>query len=298
MKFLIVDDSKAMQAIVHKALVTSGYSDHDYDYAFNGKDALNKIHASKPDVVLCDWHMPEMTGLELLYKIKQEQLDVKIGLVTTERYEDKIKEAKAAGALFIVSKPFTAETLAHAVGDALSFNNQSGAGTAVTSSSVVMPNQATIKKTLSSLANQAISVDEVNDFSIESHHFPFVVCLYQNSRKSEHVIAVSILDIQAACYLGGSLLNVSPKEVEIVIRNQIIPKDYFDKARLFLELFSVHIASNNESDPIDASCKGIHMVNAQMEKFQSLVQKKRIGSHVYKVNVDGYGSGRIFMLIQ
>lgn len=65
-RFLIVDDSKAMQTIVRRTLVAAGYTDHEFQYAYNGQEALEIITEWKPDIVLSDWHMPEMTGIELL----------------------------------------------------------------------------------------------------------------------------------------------------------------------------------------------------------------------------------------
>src|ERR1700677_494158 len=66
MKILIVDDSTAMRMIVKKTLRQAGFDGHEFTEAEDGAKALAAIKASKPDLVLSDWNMPNMTGLQLL----------------------------------------------------------------------------------------------------------------------------------------------------------------------------------------------------------------------------------------
>ena len=66
MKILVVDDSTVMRKMVMRALRQAGHGGHDYSEAANGKEALEQISKESPDLVLCDWNMPEMTGIEVL----------------------------------------------------------------------------------------------------------------------------------------------------------------------------------------------------------------------------------------
>ncbi|MBN1824887.1 MAG: response regulator [Candidatus Eisenbacteria bacterium] len=109
MKILVVDDSKAMRMIVKRTLRQAGYEDHEVDEANNGKEAFDAIQAAAPDLVLSDWNMPEMSGIELLEELKKAGTDVKFGFVTSEGTEDMKKTAADAGALFLIVKPFTAD---------------------------------------------------------------------------------------------------------------------------------------------------------------------------------------------
>lgn len=108
-KILIVDDSKAMRLIVRKTLRQAGYGHHTLDEAENGLDALQRMRGDWPDVVLCDFNMPEMSGLELLRAIKDEPRPIKFGFVTTESTPEMWQAAVEAGAAFIIAKPFTVE---------------------------------------------------------------------------------------------------------------------------------------------------------------------------------------------
>ena len=107
MKILIVDDSKAMRMIVRRTLRHAGYGDHSVEEATNGKEALEIIQNSPPDLVLSDWNMPEMSGLQLLEAVKEQAIPVKVGLVTSQGTGEMRAQANEAGALFLLTKPFT-----------------------------------------------------------------------------------------------------------------------------------------------------------------------------------------------
>jgi two-component system chemotaxis response regulator CheY len=108
MHILIVDDSKAMRMIVRRTLRLAGYH-VEVKEACSGAEAFQAIQSAPVDLILCDWNMPEMNGLELLQKLQQSGKKVKFGFVTSESSEDMRNAAKDAGALFLITKPFTAD---------------------------------------------------------------------------------------------------------------------------------------------------------------------------------------------
>jgi two-component system, chemotaxis family, chemotaxis protein CheY len=115
MKILIVDDSSAMRLIVKKTLRLAGFDGHEVTEAQDGAEALASIHKALPDLVLSDWNMPKMTGIELLEKLTSDGLKLKFGFVTTEATADMRTRATAAGARFLISKPFTPESFKDAL---------------------------------------------------------------------------------------------------------------------------------------------------------------------------------------
>lgn len=120
MKILIVDDSKAMRAIVRRALSATGaYAAAEVVEATNGAEALDMVGAEQPDVVLSDWNMPEMTGIELLEALNAAGNLPPFGFVTSESTPEMHDRAMANGARFLVSKPFTPESLERALDGAL-----------------------------------------------------------------------------------------------------------------------------------------------------------------------------------
>ena len=109
MKILIADDSRVMRQIVVRTLRQAGFGDHDLVEASDGREALNLANAENPDLVISDWNMPELTGIELLHQLRGSGNDVKFGFVTSECTPEMQQQAEAAGALFFIVKPFTAE---------------------------------------------------------------------------------------------------------------------------------------------------------------------------------------------
>ena len=111
MKVLIVDDSRAMRMIVKRTLGQTDVGKCDVIEAQNGAEGLEKVKSESPDLVLCDWNMPQMSGIDFLCQLRSEGLSVPFGFITSESAENVRNRALEAGAQFIVTKPFTAESL-------------------------------------------------------------------------------------------------------------------------------------------------------------------------------------------
>jgi two-component system chemotaxis response regulator CheY len=116
MKILIVDDSKAMRMIVRRQLGEIGFGAAEYVEAANGIEGIAAIKEHQPDLVLSDWNMPEMNGIEMLEALHAEGIDVKLGFVTSESQESYKERAVDAGAMFLIAKPFNADTFKRALG--------------------------------------------------------------------------------------------------------------------------------------------------------------------------------------
>lgn len=119
MRILIVDDSAAMRMMVVRTLRQAGYGFEIIDQAEDGRAALDKIRRHKPDLVLADWNMPNMDGLELLGELRREETDLIFGFVTAESTLKMRRKAINAGASFVIAKPFTIDSFAEALDAAL-----------------------------------------------------------------------------------------------------------------------------------------------------------------------------------
>ena len=120
MKILVVDDSAAMRMMVVRTLRQAGFGGNDVTQAEDGAVALDMIRESTPDLVLADWNMPNMTGIELLQALREEDNNVDFGFITTESTTEVRKVAKDAGAKFLISKPFTVESFEKVLSTVLS----------------------------------------------------------------------------------------------------------------------------------------------------------------------------------
>jgi two-component system chemotaxis response regulator CheY len=109
-KILVVDDSKAMRMIVQRTLRQAGFTSHAVSEACSGVEALALLRKEPFDVVLSDWNMPEMSGIELLEAVKREKISVQFGFITSESTPAMREQATTGGASFLIAKPFTVES--------------------------------------------------------------------------------------------------------------------------------------------------------------------------------------------
>ncbi len=111
MKALVVDDSRAMRALLKRMLVGAGF---EVDEAAHGKEALERLGAGElPALALVDWNMPEMNGFDFVKAVRArpDYRDMRMMMVTTETEAGYIADALAAGADEYMMKPFTADSL-------------------------------------------------------------------------------------------------------------------------------------------------------------------------------------------
>jgi two-component system chemotaxis response regulator CheY len=109
MRALVVDDSSAMRAVLSMTLKRRGF---EILQAKDGFEALTVLSGSGPvDLILIDWNMPGMNGLDLLRRLRQEMAyaGTQVLMVTTETGMDQMADAIAAGANEYIMKPFTAD---------------------------------------------------------------------------------------------------------------------------------------------------------------------------------------------
>jgi len=106
-RFMVVDDSRAIQAIIARVIEDCGYPEVEVRRANDGEEALGLLPNFTPQLLITDWHMPRVSGLELLQTLRQlGQTQVKVGFVTTESMPSMLEQARTNGACFIVRKPF------------------------------------------------------------------------------------------------------------------------------------------------------------------------------------------------
>ena len=119
MKILVADDSKVMRQIVIRTLRQAGHSGHEIIEAENGRQAVELVHSEAPDLVLSDWNMPEMNGIDALAALRAGGNTVAFGFVTSEGSDEMRQRARQAGAAFLIAKPFTPEAFSEALDSVL-----------------------------------------------------------------------------------------------------------------------------------------------------------------------------------
>ena len=107
-KLLIVDDEDDIRAFATSYFKKRGI---DVATASNGREALDQAQSFMPDLILLDITMEEMTGIEVLRKLREDQNDVKVIMVTGIENEESVNEANSWGVRGYIHKPLVLEEL-------------------------------------------------------------------------------------------------------------------------------------------------------------------------------------------
>lgn len=115
-KVLIVDDSRAILAILRRVVQSAGGPDIEVRGVTRAEEALDMMDSFQPDLIITDWHMPGVTGIEMLQTLRQTgHASVRVGFVTAETTPARLAEAHSNGAEFVVTKPFRDDELLAAI---------------------------------------------------------------------------------------------------------------------------------------------------------------------------------------
>ncbi len=116
---LLVDDSGTMRKIEKMSLGKLGYK--NIIEAENGKVGLQKLEENKVDLIISDWNMPEMNGLQFVNAVRADERfkDIPIIMLTTVNTEQEIITIMQAGANAFINKPFTPEKLKEKIDEIL-----------------------------------------------------------------------------------------------------------------------------------------------------------------------------------
>ena len=111
MKILIVDDFSTMRRILKNILKQLGFT--DLVEADDGTSALEELKKTQFDLIISDWNMPKMTGIDLLKKVRESEEHGKTPflMVTAEAQKQNVIDAVKAGVSNYIVKPFTAEQI-------------------------------------------------------------------------------------------------------------------------------------------------------------------------------------------
>ncbi len=286
MKILIVDDSRAMQAIVRRAVIETGIDALDIQTASSGHDALNQVQSFKPDVVLTDWHMPGMTGLQMVQTMRQMGLrDTYVGFVTTETQNDRVQEALNNGANFVLNKPFKDEELREKLG---AIASKISSKTIIFKPITLEGLTAVVRETLKEVPFRLVEKELTSaDLSKEN-----LLALYR-SETTKALTAVAVLDLPALTMMGAGALGMQPADVKPLLETESPTEDIQTQAADFLGRAA---AAMRAEKPGELSMLKQSLVSKDFAKLQELLRHNR-GQAYFKLDIPGYGSGRMGFLL-
>lgn len=295
-RFLIVDDSRAIQAIIRRVVEACGYPALDIRVAINGEAAMDALADFKPDLVITDWHMPKMSGLELLQALRQlGQGQLKVGLVTTETSPTMLEEARRNGAVFVINKPFKDTDLIAHVRHVVPVDGQAPAPEqtpeeAAAAASLVITQQCKdlIQSVMNGIPFRLLEEEPLVAHALTSQN---LIGLYGG--RSKPVTAIAVLDTNAVCILGGGSSRQPPAAVRQAMQQGQATESMVKHASQFMQSAGALLRIEAEKEPIPLSRTSI--VPQSFQKLNELLVKNG-GRADFRISVPGYGDGRFSFL--
>jgi two-component system chemotaxis response regulator CheY len=124
MRVMLIDDSKTMRNIAKAVLKDLGHV--DIVEASNGQDAMSRVGAVNPELILVDWNTPGMDGLTFVKRFRQVDKTTPVIMLAAETGRARVIEAIEAGVNNYVVKPFTPEMLSQRIDETLSRSTSTG----------------------------------------------------------------------------------------------------------------------------------------------------------------------------
>ena len=287
MKFLIVDDSRAMRMIVRKTLRQAGYGSAEYLEADGGKAALEIARAEQPDVVFTDWNMPEVNGYDVLQGLRAANLSCRRGVVTSAITPEIKSQATLSGAEFFIAKPFTADSFRNALEEI----GVRGVGAFKARSN--MPQVAPLQMDVPSLKRAlsgAISRDlDIGKGKLDTSRGPFAIAHYGAS--AEEIGAVVIMQIEPALGLAAALSLLPPAGVKEALRTGQVGDALRDNLNEVFNIMS-QVVSTAEA-PVRLQRVEVPVARIPLTLKRAARKGERADA---RVGVTGYGAGQLAMV--
>jgi len=326
-QILIVDDSRAIQAIIRRVVEGIGYASLEIRVAASGRDALEQIDLRAPDLVITDWHMPNMSGIEMFQTMRQNgHRDIKVGFITTESSPELLQEARSNGAVFILNKPFRDEQLVREITAALPVEARlrsvaaptlpptaptdtptAAAVAVVDAPTPALPviTEVPLTTTAPALISEAALSELVHKTLGE---IPFRLIRQEGLEVAElsarnllgifghgdrAVAAVAVLDLKSICILGGGAAMLAPNVVRAAMSGGRPSEVMLENANRFMSnAAQIMQLGANPAAPVLAKSS---LVPKELKKLEEVLTRsvRRVD---YRVSVPGYGDGRFSFL--
>lgn len=289
MNLMLVDDSRVMRQLVRRTLRQAGFQPAQVTECENGQEALSKIDQLRPDLVLSDWNMPVMTGIDMLAALRAKGDRTPVGFITSESTPAMKARAQGGGALFVLTKPFDAGDLRDVMSAAgIRPNAPIGNMVAVTPQASVVTKfgDKALAKILGELIHAPVTVTPG----------PRVVAAVGPTVSMTWIDDADQLRYTGLCELAlagilGAVMGLRPPAVvaEIVRTKKLDPVMHPDSR----EVFNVLSRAFNDANSVHVRLQAITF---PPEPILPAAQKLDAapGSRLdYLVTVQGYGSGKL-----
>jgi CheY-like chemotaxis protein len=295
LKFLVVDDSRAIQAIIRRAILKCGYEPVEVRTALDGEQALDVIEAFVPDLVITDWHMPKVSGLEMVQALRQMgHKHVRVGFVTTERTPALLDQAISNGAMFILHKPFDDAELATAV-----MSSVQDLAKHMPAAPKIAPgpvHESSLHKLLhTTLGKIPFRLIAGEPMTVEKLPPNNLLGLYV-ATGHKGVYAIGVMDGNAVCMVGGGSLRRMPPEVRAAMESGQYDESMLTKANDFMRSAAQCMSESADPGPVTVSLAKASVVKNTFSKLSEVLVQNGKRSD-FRIAIPGYGEGRIAFFV-
>ncbi len=304
-RVLIVDDSRAIQAIIRRALECEELGPMQIQTACDGAEALDKVESFRPDLVLSDWHMPGVSGIEMLQTLRQTgHGHVPVGFVTTENRAERLDQARSNGAVFVLPKPFDDRALRQAVRHSFGQPSRPSLLTPRPSTAEMAPPRPAAAGALESLAQlQQLLFTHLGTRSFDllraehgpelAHQVPQLIALYGSAgRKGAY--ALGLLDLQACCLIGGMAAGCSPAEIQQAIQAEKPAPKQIEHASRFMRALAAQLKKRSPADA--PALSAARLTQQPFDKLPALLNEN-LGRSDLTLRINGITTGRLCLLL-
>jgi len=299
LKFLVVDDSRAIQAIIRRAILKCGYEPVEVKTALDGEQALDIIEAFVPDLVITDWHMPKVSGLEMVQALRQMgHKTIRVGFVTTEKTPALLDQAVSNGAMFILHKPFDdAELAAAVVSSVKDLAKHLVPDPVVVQKKDVEPvKEASLHKqlqaTLGNIPFRLIARDPMTAEKLPPNN---LLGLYVGTGL-KGVYAIGVMDGNAVCMVGGGASRKLPPEVRAAMECGQPDDTMLTKANDFMRAVAQCLSETADPGPVAVSLAKASIVKNTFAKLAEVLTQTGRRSD-FRISIPGYGEGRMAFFV-
>jgi len=303
LKVLVVDDSRAIQAIIRRSIAQCGYEPIEVLSASDGEQALKVLEDHPVDLIITDWHMPKMTGLEMLQTVRQGgNKHVKVGFVTTERTPSMLNEAKLNSAAFIIHKPFDDVELQSTIRDSVDEIMLSRASSPKQAIDRVKKEshqdpvpfgemQIALARKLGNIPFRLIPNERI---TLEKQTSANLLGLYSAADR-KGVYSIGVMDSNAICIVGGGVARKTPLEVRAALAKGAPDNMMVSMAHEFMRGLAA-IMTKSSSGKGDVTLAKVSMVKSSFGKLAEVVAQEGDRSD-FRLSIPGYGEGRMAFFV-
>ncbi|MCL9782906.1 response regulator [Vibrio sp. S4M6] len=295
MKVLIVDDSKATLEIVRRALEKYSYRRLYIKKAATAVEALSVIGSWQPQIVLTDWHMPDMSGLMLVQEIDKRKMGIKIGMITTVDDEDEIDKAEKAGASFVLSKPFEDADLHKKIKPLVRSIEEEEIVPATNASKDdwALPRLPQLEKNLQRAINPNVRISPIKKQLFDESKVPCLMAVFEDSVLKKPKV-VALLDVYAICVFSKRNTSITDEQLQLAIHKSNVCKEMVDTCQDVLDKSAITFVDKHTRRSL--KLKNVSFIPENFNKLEVMFAKDGDKRLDFACQIDMLAQGKVTLV--